>query len=186
MPTLTSLKDSSEEHPTVFNGLTSHSSAKKSHYLLPASKSKSIYPMLISERTLCNGWQMQSPVVISDAFSGLTNVLFAMSAIVYLSQKLQVPFETVGFLDIGCNDAWPKCQDNSIIPVSDIFDFEVAGMKLNVSMKEVENNYCQNAIIPATSEELDFSTFKIKGNCSSYNCKQLLNSFIIICPMVQL
>ena len=106
---------------------------------------------------------MQTPTVISDAFSGLTNVLFAMSAMVYLSSKLNVPFESVGFLDIGCSNAWPQCKDNSIIPISDLFDFKVAGEKLNVSMKEVNNNYCYTAVIPANSSEFDFSTFKIEG-----------------------
>jgi hypothetical protein len=48
---------------------------------------------------------MQTPTVISDAFSGLTNVLFAMSAMVYLSSKLHVPFKSVGFLDIRCSNA---------------------------------------------------------------------------------
>ena len=167
--TSTSLKvNNDEEFPNTFMGRRSNSVFNKSRSLLSASKSISIYPMLISERTLCNGWQMKTPTIISVGFTGLTNVLFSMSLMVYLSNKLQVPFETVGFLNIGCDNAWPQCNDNSIIPVSDLFDFKVAGLHLNVSMKEVSNNYCYNSAIPANSEEFNFSTFKIEGWCITY------------------
>lgn len=93
--------------------------------------------MKVNERTLCNGWQMQTPALIANGYTGLTNVLFSLSIIAYLSSKLNVPFETVGFLDIGCDSAWIYCKNNSIIPVSDIFDFKRAGKMLNVNMKEV-------------------------------------------------
>ena len=103
---------------------------------------------------------MQTPTVISDAFSGLTNVLFAMSAMVYLSSKLHhVPFESVGFLDIGCSG-----RSVRITQSCDLFDFKAAGERLNVSMKEVGNNYCYTAVIPANSSEFDFSTSKIEGS----------------------
>ena len=107
LSTVTSFKTSNEEHPNSYIERRIHSSRNHSRrqQLLSASKSISIFPMPVSERTLCNGFQMQTPTVISDAFSGLTNVLFAMSAMVYLSSKLHVPFESVGFLDIGCSNA---------------------------------------------------------------------------------
>ena len=49
---------------------------------------------------------------------------------------------------------------NSIIRISDRYDLKVAGEKLNVSMKEVNNNYCYTAVIPANSSEFDFFHFQ--------------------------
>jgi len=46
----------------------------------------------------------------------------------------------------------------------DLFDFKAAGERLNVIMKEVSNNYCYTAVIPANSSEFDFSTSKIEGS----------------------
>jgi len=105
---------------------------------------------------------MQTAVVISDLFTGLTNVLFAMSQCVYLSNKMNLPFEFVGFLDIGCDVFWKNCNNNSIIPVSDLFDFQRVSKMLNVSMKEVDNNYCYVAQLPSKSD-FNFSTFNIEG-----------------------
>ena len=115
---------------------------------------------------------MITPVLISTAISGFTNQLMNIHAVAYIAFELQIPFETIGFLDIGCpgiKDSWPACKTNSIIQLERIIDLSVFNssplMKTkNISWTEAKNNACWlKNIYGKFNAKFDGNEFEIIG-----------------------
>ena len=99
--------------------------------------------------------------------SGLTNQLMSNQQSLFISASLGLPFESMGFLDVGCFSAWPNCPINALVPISDVFDLESISRKLGIQWTQASKNYCYRHKFPAnlSMNQLSFnaSMFSIQG-----------------------
>jgi hypothetical protein len=92
--------------------------------------------------------EMNKPAIIQTGISGLTNQLMVVHQTIFAGRSLGIPVELMGYLDIGCDDAWPLCAQNRIIPGKELFDYAKVSSQAGVSIKDVDSNVCYSKTIP--------------------------------------
>ena len=146
------------------------------HRLLNASEFVSQYPGLInlnemwniSSSSFCAGLkEYNTPSILDTMVSGLTNQLMSNQQSLFISASLGLPFESMGFLDVGCFSAWPNCPINALVPINDVFDLESISRKLGIQWTQASKNYCYRHKFSAnlSMNQLSFnaSMFSIQG-----------------------
>ena len=122
----------------------------------------------ISSSSFCAGLkEYTEPIILDTMVSGLTNQLMRNQQSLFISASLGLPFESMGFLDVGCFSAWPNCPKNALIPISKVFDLDMVSMKLGIKWTQASKNYCYRHIfppsLPLNQVSFNSSLFSIKG-----------------------
>jgi hypothetical protein len=83
----------------------------------------------------------------------------------YLSKLLNASFESLGFLDIGCptKKSWPYCDQNFIIPLSDVVNLTTFHDLTGIKWTEAEDNYCKFFNFPPRRNIVKFDYNMFEG-----------------------
>jgi hypothetical protein len=103
---------------------------------------------------------LNSPTVIFNGVSGVTNQLMSQYQAILVGRILHVPVELGCFLEINCNDlrwfhvsATCPTQNNSLVSVEKVFNLETFSKLIDVRVTAITDNYLYSNFIGGSFDQ---------------------------------